>query len=50
MTVSGSKSKDRPGGFILGLWKIGFRQGDGAEMAVIELLIINDVQPEGKGY
>ncbi len=42
------KSKDRPGGYTR-IVKIGFRQGDGAEMAVIELVDYNDVQPEGKG-
>jgi len=44
----GPKSKDRPGGYTR-IVKIGFRQGDGAEMAVIELVDYNDVQPEGKG-
>ncbi|GAB5407812.1 MAG: 50S ribosomal protein L17 [Balneolaceae bacterium] len=44
----GPKSIDRPGGYTR-IVKIGFRQGDGAEMAVIELVDFNDVQPEGKG-
>lgn len=43
----GPKSKDRPGGYTRVI-KIGFRQGDGAEMAVIELVDYNDIQPEGK--
>ena len=43
----GPKSKDRPGGYTR-IVKIGFRQGDGAEMAVIELVDYNDIQPEGK--
>lgn len=44
----GPKSKDRPGGYTRVI-RIGFRQGDGAEMAVIELVDFNDIQPEGKG-
>ncbi len=43
----GPKSKDRPGGYTRVI-KIGHRQGDGAEMAVIELVDYNDIQPEGK--
>lgn len=43
----GPKAKDRPGGYTRVI-KIGFRQGDGAEMAVIELVDYNDIQPEGK--
>ncbi len=43
----GPKCKDRPGGYTRVI-KIGFRQGDGAEMAVIELVDYNDIQPEGK--
>ncbi|RNC83594.1 MAG: 50S ribosomal protein L17 [Balneola sp.] len=43
----GPKAKDRPGGYTRVI-KIGFRQGDGAEMAVIELVDFNDIQPEGK--
>ena len=43
----GPKSKDRSGGYTRVI-KIGHRQGDGAEMAVIELVDYNDIQPEGK--
>lgn len=43
----GPKSKDRPGGYTR-VVKIGFRQGDGAEMAIIELVDYNDIKPEGK--
>ncbi len=43
----GPKSKDRPGGYTRVI-RIGHRQGDGAEMAVIELVDFNDIQPEGK--
>jgi len=42
----GPKAKDRPGGYTRVL-KLGFRQGDGAEMAMIELVDYNDVKPEG---
>lgn len=42
----GPKAKDRPGGYTRVL-KLGFRQGDGAEMAIIELVDYNDVKPEG---
>lgn len=38
---------DRPGGYTRVL-KTGFRVGDSAEMAVIELVDFNDVKPEGK--
>lgn len=38
---------DRPGGYTRVL-KTGFRAGDSAEMAVIELVDFNDVKPEGK--
>tara|TARA_B100000575_G_scaffold260182_1_gene232921 strand:- start:607 stop:1221 length:615 start_codon:yes stop_codon:yes gene_type:complete len=43
----GPAAGDRPGGYTRVI-KIGHRQGDGAEMAVIELVDFNDVQPEGK--
>lgn len=46
-TEVGPKSKDRPGGYTRVI-RLGFRQGDGAEMAVIELVDYNDIQPEGK--
>ena len=39
------KSKDRPGGYTRVI-KTGFRQGDGADMAVIELVDYNDIKPE----
>ncbi len=42
----GPQSKDRPGGYTRVI-KIGFRQGDGADMAVIELVDYNDIKPEG---
>lgn len=43
----GPKSVDRSGGYTRVI-RIGHRQGDGAEMAVIELVDYNDIQPEGK--
>lgn len=43
----GPKCKDRPGGYTR-VVKMGFRPGDGAEMAVIELVDYNDVKPEQK--
>lgn len=43
----GPAAGERPGGYTRVI-KIGHRQGDGAEMAVIELVDFNDVQPEGK--
>jgi large subunit ribosomal protein L17 len=42
----GPKSKDRPGGYTRVI-KAGFRKGDGAEIAVIELVDYNDIKPEG---
>ena len=42
----GPQSKERPGGYTRVI-KIGFRQGDGADMAIIELVDYNDIQPEG---
>jgi len=41
----GPKVADRPGGYTRVL-KLGFRSGDGAEMAMIELVDYNDVKPE----
>ena len=46
-TEVGPAAGNRPGGYTRVI-KIGHRQGDGAEMAVIELVDFNDVQPEGK--
>ena len=46
-TEVGPAVGNRPGGYTRVI-KIGHRQGDGAEMAVIELVDFNDVQPEGK--
>ena len=43
----GPKRADRNGGYTRVI-KLGFRQGDGAEMALIELVDFNDVKPEGK--
>lgn len=42
----GPKCKDRPGGYTRVI-KAGFRKGDGAETAIIELVDYNDIQPEG---
>ena len=39
------KAMDRPGGYTRVI-KAGFRKGDGAEQAVIELVDYNDVKPE----
>lgn len=43
----GPAAADRPGGYTRVL-KLGFRLGDSAELAVIELVDFNDVQPEEK--
>ena len=43
----GPKAKDRPGGYVR-IIKAGFRQGDGAEMAIVEFVDYNDVKPEGQ--
>ena len=40
--VIADKVADRPGGYVRVI-KTGFRQGDGAEMAMIELVDFNDV-------
>ena len=42
----GPKVADRNGGYTR-IIKIGFRQGDGADMAMIELVDYNDIKPEG---
>jgi large subunit ribosomal protein L17 len=44
--VIGPQAKERPGGYTRVI-KTGFRQGDGADMAIIELVDFNDVKPEG---
>ncbi|WP_350201455.1 50S ribosomal protein L17 [Gracilimonas sp.] len=45
-TEVGPKCKDRPGGYTRVI-KVGFRKGDGAEIAIIELVDYNDIKPEG---
>lgn len=45
-TEVGPKCKDRPGGYTRVI-KAGFRKGDGAELAVVELVDFNDIKPEG---
>ncbi|MAO66750.1 MAG: 50S ribosomal protein L17 [Balneola sp.] len=45
-TEIGPQCKDRPGGYTRVI-KAGFRKGDGAELAVIELVDYNDIKPEG---
>ncbi|MEO1022242.1 MAG: 50S ribosomal protein L17 [Bacteroidota bacterium] len=43
----GPSADGRPGGYTRVI-KAGFRQGDGAELAIIELVDFNDIKPEGK--
>jgi len=43
----GPLAADRPGGYTRVI-KAGFRKGDGAELAIIELVDYNDIKPEGR--
>jgi large subunit ribosomal protein L17 len=43
----GVKAKERAGGYTR-IIKLGTREGDGAEMAVMELVDYNDIKPEDK--
>ena len=46
--IVGPKVGERPGGYVRVI-KTGFRKGDGAEMAMIELVDFNDVYSVGSG-
>jgi large subunit ribosomal protein L17 len=45
-TEVGPQCQDRPGGYTRVI-KAGYRKGDGAEIAIIELVDYNDIKPEG---